>query len=139
MFYPLYQMHQHVSKSEHNYRNICTTYVHHGTNSGLEVKKIGPPSVEVKAQDLAKSLCCVLGQGTLLSQCHSSTSRLGNHFGSRILITGWIESSISSSSCGWLLFQNDSIFLSNSFLSFQLLVSKYHIIIGCDGHFSWCS
>ena len=43
MFYPLYQMHQHVSKSEHNYRNICTTYVHHGTNSGLEVNKIGPP------------------------------------------------------------------------------------------------
>ena len=100
MFYPLYQMHQHVSKSEHNDRNICTTYVHHGTNSGLEVNKIGPPSVEVKAQDLAKSLCCVLGQGTLLSQCHSSTSRLGNHFGSRILITGSIESSISSSSRG---------------------------------------
>lgn len=57
MFYPLYQMQQHVSKSEHNDRNICTTYVHHGTNSGLEVNKIGPPSVDVKAQDLAKSLC----------------------------------------------------------------------------------
>ena len=69
----------------------------------------------MKAQDLAKSLCYVLGQGTLLSQCHSSNSRLGNHFGSRILITGSVESSISSSSCGWLLFQNDSIFLSNSF------------------------
>ena len=102
MFYPLYQMQQHLSQSEHNDRNIFTTYVHHGTNSGLEVNKNSPPppSVEVKAQDLAKSLCYVLGQGTLLSQCHSLTSRLSNHFGSRILITGSVESSISSSSCG---------------------------------------
>ena len=101
MFYPLYQMQQHLSQSEHNDRNICTTYVHPGTNSGLEVNKNRPPpSVEVKAQDLAKSLCYVLGQGTLLSQCHSSTGRLGNHFESRILITGSVESSISISSCG---------------------------------------
>ena len=51
-------MKQHLSLSEHNDRNICTTYVHHGTNSGLEVNKNRPPpSVEVKAQDLAKSLC----------------------------------------------------------------------------------
>ena len=135
MFYPLYQMQQHLSQSEHNDRNICTTYVHHGTNSGLEVNKNRPPQCRGEGTRPGQ----VLGQGTLLSQCHSSTSRLGNHFGSRILITGSVESSISSSSCGWLLFQNDSIFLSNSFSSFQLLVSKYHIIIGCNGNFSWCS
>ena len=43
MFYPLYQIQQHLSQSEHNDRNICTTYVHHGTNSGLEVNKNRPP------------------------------------------------------------------------------------------------
>ena len=43
MFYPLYQIQQHLSQSEYNDRNICTTYVHHGTNSGLEVNKNRPP------------------------------------------------------------------------------------------------
>ena len=43
MFYPLYQMQQHLSQSEHNDRNICTTYVYHGTNSGLEINKNRPP------------------------------------------------------------------------------------------------
>lgn len=43
MFYPLYQMQQHVSQSEHNDRNVCMTYVHHGTNSGLEANKNRPP------------------------------------------------------------------------------------------------
>ena len=45
MFYPLYQIQQHLSQSEYNDRNICTTYVHHGTNSGLEVNKNRPPPV----------------------------------------------------------------------------------------------
>ena len=43
MFYPLYQIQQHLSQSEHNDRIICTTYVHHGTNSGLKVNKNRPP------------------------------------------------------------------------------------------------